>query len=459
MRKDINQPLLTWLFLGLVFWLPLPLGSNRAWAWSIMELWIFLIAMIALWMFYKNRISIPTTVYAAKPVLFILAAALLWTGFQITPLPTSLLDCLSPNAAKLATATGHTHFASIALDPDLTAKALLKGMAFFLIILLMLVLIDSQKKIRWFAYTVLVAGLFQAAYGSYMVLSGTEYSFFFEKTAYRGRATGTFINRNHLAGYLEMVLAIGIGLLISYLGNSQSNRWQQRLRNLFETILGPKALIRLSLITICIALILTKSRMGNTAFFASLLISGTLFLLTAKHATRSTALFLISLIVLDILLIGSWFGINKVVERIEQTTTIHEQRDEVDRDTLAILYDFPLTGIGAGNFASVFPYYQGVDSKGHFYHAHNDYLEFAVEYGGVGFLLFSLAVIWCWITAIKAMQKRHSPLYLGMAFASFMGILSILIHSTVDFNLQITSNAALFMMLMGMSIISLHLKE
>jgi len=410
-------------------------------------------------MFYKKRISIPISVYSAKPVLFLLATALLWTGIQIIPLPISLLGILSPNAAKWATATGHISYATIALDSDLTAKALLKGMAFFTIMLLMLVLIDSKKKVRWFAYTVLMAGLFQAAYGSYMVLSGTEYSFFFEKTDYRGRATGTFINRNHLAGYLEMVLAIGIGLLISFLSNDRSNNWRERLRNLFETLLGPKALIRLSLITICIALILTKSRMGNTAFFSSLLISGVLFLLSARHATRSTAIFLMSLMVLDILLIGSWFGVEKVVNRIEQTTAVHEQRDEVDRDTLTMLYDFPLTGIGAGNYAGVFPNYQGIDSKGHFYHAHNDYLEFAVEYGAVGFLLFSASVILCWISAIKAMRQRHSPLYLGMAFASFMGILSILIHSTVDFNLQITSNAAMFVMLMAMAIISLHLKS
>jgi len=435
MHKDTTHPVLTCLFLGLVFWLPIPLGSDRAWAWSLMELWVFLIAIIIFFISLKNKTPIPIAVHAAKPILFLLAATLLWTGIQIIPLPISVLDILSPHAAKFAMESSQANYASISLDPELTAKALLKGLAYFTIMIIMLILINNKQKIRWFAYTVLAAGLFQATYGSYMILSGVEYTFFFEKEAYRGRATGTFIDRSHLAGYLEMVLAIGIGLLISYLKSEKANGWREKLRRLFETILGPKALIRLSLIIICIGLILSKSRLGNTAFFASLLISGVFFLLTARHATRSTAIFLTSLIILDILLIGSWFGVEHVVERIENTTMVQEQRDEVDRDTLTMLYDFPVTGIGGGNYSSFFPNYQGMDSMGEIYHARNDYLEFAVEYGAIGFILFSSAVLYSWIAAIKAIRKRNSPLYLGMAFASFMGILSILIHSVGDFNL------------------------
>jgi len=456
MHKSVTHPYLTLSFLSLLFWLPLPLGSNRDWAWSIMEIWAYSITAVVLYMLLNKRIVISNSLKSAKPVLYLLAIALLWTSIQIIPLPIAVLDIISPNSAQLRSSLPEISFITIALDPNVTAKALLKGLAFFAILLLMLVLIDSKKKVYWFAYTILAAGLFQATYGAYMVLSGVEYSFFFEKEFGRGEATGTFINRNHLAGYLEMVLAIGIGLLISLLSSEKPINWRERLRNLLETLLGPKALIRLSLIIICIALILTKSRMGNAAFFTSLLISGSIFLFIARHATRSTSLFLVSLIVLDILIIGSLFGIDKVVDRIEKTTTVKEQRDDVYRDTLAMLYDFPLTGIGAGNYSIVFPTYQGESSMGNFYHVHNDYLEFAVEYGIFGFFLFGSAVIFCWVASLKAMKRRRSPLYLGMAYASFMGILTILIHSAVDFNLQIPANAAMFTMIMGLTIISLH---
>jgi len=457
--NEITHPSLTILFLALIFWLPLPLGSNRAWAWSIMEIWSFLLAIALLVQACRHRLSLPGSLATARPVLWLLALFLIWTGIQLIPLPCSVLQFIAPHAAELLAASNPTGFASIALDPDLTAKSLLKGIAYVTIMLLMLILMDSHKKIRWFAYTTLAAGLFQAAYGSYMALSGVEYSFFIEKQRHLNSATGTFMNRNHLAGFLEMSLAVGIGLMISTLSNARALGWRNRLRKLVETLISPKALIRLTLIIICIGLILSKSRMGNSAFFASLFISGILFLLISRHATRSTSIFLISLIVLDILLVGSWIGVGKVVQRLEETNMVTEHRDEVDRDTLTMIAAQPFTGIGAGNYSSVFPNYQQPDIRDHYYHAHNDYLEFTSESGLIGVLALALALLYCLFLTIRTMRQRRSPLMLGMAFAAFMGMLSILIHSTVDFNLQIPANAVMFLLLMSLAIISASLQS
>jgi len=168
---------------------------------------------------------------------------------------------------------------------------------------------------------------------------------------------------------------------------------------------------------------------------------------------------LVSLIVLDILLVGSWIGIGKVVQRLEDTNMLTEHRDEVARDTLTMIAEQPFTGIGAGNFSSVFPNYQQADIGEHYYHVHNDYLEFISESGLIGLLPLALAVLYCLFLTVKTMRQRHSPLMLGMAFAAFMGILSILIHSTVDFNLQIPANAVMFLLLMSLAIISASLES
>jgi len=458
-HTNITQPTLTILFLALIFWLPLPLGSNRAWAWSIMEIWAFFLAFATLIQIYRHKISLPASIATGKPVLWLLALFLIWTGIQTIPLPHSVLQIIAPHTAQVLAASDQTGYASIALDPYLTAKSMLKGIAYISIMLLMLTLMDSHRKIRWFAYTVLAAGLFQAAYGSYMALSGVEYSFFIEKQRHLNSATGTFMNRNHLAGFLEMSLAIGIGLMITNLSNDRAQGWRNRLRKLLETLISPKALIRLTLIIMCIGLIMSKSRMGNSAFFASLLISGVLFLLISRHAKRSTSIFLISLIVLDILLVGSWIGLGRVVQRLEDTNMVTEHRDEVGRDTLTMIAAQPFTGIGAGNYFSVFPNFQQADIHNHYYHAHNDYLEFISESGLIGLLPLALAVLYCLFLSAKTMRRRRSPLMLGMAFAAFMGILSILIHSTVDFNLQIPANAVMFLLLMSLAIISASLES
>ncbi|MBL4653763.1 MAG: O-antigen ligase family protein [Flavobacteriales bacterium] len=445
---------LTFIYLALIFWMPLPLGSNRAWAWSVMELWIFSLGLAVLILYIQNKITLPKALHHAKPILILFLFYLLWLVLQTIPLPASFIETIAPHVSQLSLTQDPTAWVSISANPSETNKVLLLSLSFVIFFILLLILIDTPKKLVWLIYTILAAGLFQATYGSFMVLTGMEYSFFFEKESYRGSATGTFINRNHLAGYLEMILAIGIGFMISKLSNQRSHNWRDRFRHVLHFLLSSKVLIRIALILMCIGLIVTHSRMGNSAFFASLLISGMLFLSISKHASRSTTLFLTSLIILDIVLVGSWVGINKVVNRIEGTSLSSEQRDEVVRDSLTLIAEQPLVGIGAGNFASVFPHFQQQDITLNYYHAHNDYIEFLVESGIVGTVILGLAVLYALFIAIKAMRNRRDPLLLGMAFASFMGILSILIHSFVDFNLQIPANAAMFILLMGLAVMS-----
>lgn len=423
-----------------------------------MEFWIFSLSIFVLFQFYQGKLSIPKAILTAKPVLLLFFTFLSWNVLQITPIPISILEVISPYAAELAKIQG-LDLASIAIDSDFAIKSLLKSFSFTLLLLLMLVLINTTRKIKWFGYTVLAAALFQAAYSSLMVLTGLEYSFFFEKEFHIGSATGTFINRNHLAGYLEIALAIGIGLMISKLNSKPAYNWRDRIRRLLHFLLSPKVIIRLMLIIIYIGLILSHSRMGNTAFFISLLISGLFFLQSKNHVSRAASKFISTLIILDVLLIGSWVGINKVIDRIEDTTLKVEQRDEVIRDTLTLILQQPFTGIGGNNFFSVFPTYQQDDITHTYSHTHNDYLEFLAEFGIIGFSLLAGAVLYCLLLSIKTMRQAKTPLLLGMAFAGFMGILSILIHSAVDFNLQIPANAAMFILLMGLCIISASMRH
>jgi uncharacterized membrane protein len=192
------------------------------------------------------------------------------------------------------------------------------------------------------------SGTLQAIYGSLMVLSGLEYGFFIKKFIGQGVGTGTFINRNHLAGYLNICLAVGIGLMIAKLGGEATHTWRQWLRSVARLLLGEKARLRIYLIIMVIALVLTRSRMGNTAFFAGTLIVGTLGLLLMRNAPRSTMLFLASVIALDLLIVGTWFGVDQVAQRIQQTEVTSnaenvlptEDRDEVSQTSLALARDY-----------------------------------------------------------------------------------------------------------------------
>ena len=90
-------------------------------------------------------------------------------------------------------------------------------------------------------------------------------------------------------------------------------------------------------------------------------------------------------------------------------------------------------------------------------YTHNDYAQFAAEAGLLGLAMMGLVVAMSLGAALRAQWVRHDPLMRGMAFASTMGITAILIHSWVDFNLQIPANALLFMVILALGWISLHL--
>jgi O-antigen ligase len=156
-------------------------------------------------------------------------------------------------------------------------------------------------------------------------------------------------------------------------------------------------------------------------------------------------------VVIDALIVGAWFGIDKVAERLEGTAFTKETRDEVNRDTLTLISDQPILGSGAGTFYTAFPQYRGNDITLYYDHAHNDYLQFTAEHGFVGVLPLALLLLVSFGTAIQAMRKRRTLLFQAMAFAPVMAIIAMLLHSTVDFNLQIPANAATFVIILSLS--------
>ena len=357
---------LFYAYLALLVWLALPLASARAWAWAVMEIWVYALAALWLWQYARRSAALTPAFARARPALALLGLWLLYGLVQILPLPPELVGAISPNAlavhAPLAELGGAASGGWIALsiDPYASAVAWLKGLAYALVFALALLLIDSRGRLRTLAYTLVWSALFQAAYGSFMTLSGIEYGFFHEKWAYLGVATGTFVNRNHLAEYLVLGLAVGIGLLIADLGGDSGPKTaRERLRGLIRLLFSRKARLRLYLAAMVIALVLTHSRMGNTAFFASMLVAGAAALALARNATRSTVILLASLVIIDLFLLGAWFGIDKVAERIEQTSMAREDRVDVTRYGFSMWRDYALTGAGGGSFYAGFPQYRG----------------------------------------------------------------------------------------------------
>ncbi|GIC24367.1 RbmD, putative Lipid A core - O-antigen ligase [Vibrio cholerae] len=152
-------------------------------------------------------------------------------------------------------------------------------------------------------------------------------------------------------------LCLGFGLLIAELNHQTTQGWRETLKKLLAILISDKAFIRLGLVIMVIALVLTRSRMGNVAFFVALSIGSLLILLFYKTKPKSLYLLIVSLFIVDALVVSNWFGLDKVRQRLAETSLQNESRDDVVRDALHAIQERPLTGFGNGTFYSTYPSY------------------------------------------------------------------------------------------------------
>lgn len=428
--------------LGLLVLMPLPQGSVPVWAAGVIAIWLAVTAFIwGVSVRRKQSLGSAVTKKNALLMVVLLVFAQIWIAVQML--------------------TGITQ------DAGSSYHQLVLGVSYSLLFVLLIANFNTRKRLTLLLATLVVSGAFQAFYGAAMTLTQVEWLLFGPKTTYIGDATGTFVNRNHLAGYMELTLAAGIGLLMA-LRDTRSFDW----RNILELLMGPKAKLRLALVVMVIALVMSHSRMGNTAFFIGLTVVGAIFVLLDKGNRVRNVLILTSIVLIDILIVSQYFGLEKLKDRIVNTRLndvvvdgevvqrANEIRHLVFEDALPLIKQQPLVGHGAGSFEAVFVQVVGEDIRLHFDYAHNDYIQFLIEYGAIGcvpLLIFSLMALW---HALQAMRKRSSVYRSGVGFGAAMGIIAIGAHSTTDFNLQIPANAATFITLCAIAYLArYHTKE
>ena len=455
------EAILFWAFLALLVWIPVPLGSNRPWAWLVLELWAYVLVAgwIVGWALGAWRASDP--LIKAWPAWVVLA---LWLALQVAhlvPMPPSWVAYLSPESYRmqmLAADIGLTpERMTLSVDRGVGQVSLFKSFAYASVFFLALALCNRRSRIQLLARGLVYAAVVHAIYAVLVHLGNVTEEWFGTQLLHGESASGTYANRNHFAGYLEMTSAMGIGLLIAGLSDRKADSWKKWFRYTLEWVLSPKMILRLSLCVLVIALTTTHSRMGNTAFFSALLVAGAIGIVLSRKATRNTVLLLASLVAIDLFIVGSWFGVEKLAQRLEQTTVadVHEREDPAAL-TLPLIRDYAIFGAGPGSFYTTFPRYRTEKVQAFFDFAHNDYAQFAAESGLLGLVLLGLFVALALAAALMAQWRRRDPLMRGMSFACVMGVTAILIHSWVDFNLQIPANACYFMVLLALGWISLH---
>jgi hypothetical protein len=393
-RTPSRWPL--FVFCAWLVLLPLLFGAGRTWALAAVLPPLFLLGVVMSW---RSRPEAGLAAFLLRPPGLLLAAFMLVLAAQLVPWTGSPLSVV----------------------PYRTQLYLLVAFACTVTVWLSTTLIRSDQDLRLVLLTLLAGGLLQAVIATIFMATGTGFSLLDSEIVAGAVATGTFVNRNHLAGYLNIALSAGIGLMVGHLAAPREGRsWALRLRDWMELMLGGKARLRLLLVMLVIVLIATRSRMGNAAFFAALLVATCVYAIFERERRRGLLLFAASVVAIDLLLIGAWVGIDRVVDRIQNTPMVErvagasasgqdgaaaatpdgaapsgeaapvrrdprreqsvEDRIEPALDAVQIVRNHPWLGTGGGTFYVVYMAYQP-NWEGFYNHAHNDYLEIASNTG------------------------------------------------------------------------------
>lgn len=478
-RGESASPKL-WALLALLVYMPLPLASNRPWALALLGILLCVLAIWHVWTDDRQLVTGEGGWQRTRVPAVLMGLWVVLLAIQLLPIPvawTRLLDRDPTDGFPVM----NDQWSVLSADGYSTQLYMAKALVFAGVLWLLSRLVSTPAQVELLAKTLVFSGFLQAIIGVLLLAAGAHYSLFFVPIEHT-KGLGTFVYHNHFAGYMEMTLSVGIGLMLAKLDDSRAKGWKQVTHGWLSLLLGEKMLLRVALIIMVIGLIASRSRMGNSAFFVSLLAVGLLAIVFSRKATRSTILFISSLIVLDVVIVGGVVGIEKVLQRIE-ATNLHAISEEGVQSTsrnvtgdvvrkgsgqgaadaaeesveerlgpglhsLDIVRDFPLLGTGGGTFHLAFFPYRPAEVHGYFDHAHNDFFEFAVEVGLIGMLLLAAMVLHSVACSIRILVKRRNQFARGMAFASLMGVTTIMIHSAVDFNLQNTANGMLFLIVL-----------
>lgn len=438
------------MLLAMVCWLPWPWGSvgelSQGALLALTGLALLLSLLPAAVPWPRSR--------AFRTALVGWLAWLAWLALSVVPLPPDLVQALSPASAAL-----HEGMTALAAEPAWTLSAqpeasrrhlLVSAGLFGLYLLAARTVRDDRRRLLLLALLAVSAGV-QALYGLGMTLTGAEIGFFAKKTYGIGWATGSFVNRNHFAHLLALGAAVALGLLLSQRSERIAHRgWRGGLLRITAWLMSPAAVWRVLLLVLLVAVVLSQSRMGNLVLTAVLVVSVLLWVLLHDRARLTTALLLLgSFAVADLWIVERYYGLQKVVSRLEDTELAGEQRTVALRDIAPLVGPYLATGSGGGSFQSLFLGVQSTELRGLYDHAHNEYAEWLIEHGVFGLVwLLAMGLLHA-LHALRTLRQRRSRGARALALAGFAALLAAALHSAADFVLHIPALRGWLAVLMG----------
>jgi O-antigen ligase len=445
------------LFFAVVLLAAVPMGANRDWAWSPI---VILLAVLAMWHACGLGIIDGHAIRSAErlPLIVLVLCFLLVVVagiVQISPLvPASWRAELYARAAAVL---GHPIEAMISINADASHAALMKIAAAGAIFVMARATFRDRRRARLFLILFLASAVLVTAYGLLMqATNGSCYVFNYNKRSdlappgrqYLCALSGTFVNSNSYAAYAGMALVVALGLTFSRrpVSAEQSGGFATR-PSLAAWLTGDRVVYMTMVMVLFGGILLSESRAGFGATVMGAILLG-IVLLRGRWPSRPAVGWALA--------VATLFGAALVV--ITGSAFFHKMSSLADQDILgrfriwqlsvAAIGQSPWLGWGLGTFPDLYPLFQPADLQIGNDKAHSTILEWMLDLGiplaMCGFATVLVPVAMC----LRGCWRRRTDRYLpAVAFAASM---VAILHSVVDFSLQIPAIGFVVSALLGL---------
>jgi tetratricopeptide (TPR) repeat protein/O-antigen ligase len=356
--------------------------------------------------------------------------------------------------------------------PAHTARSLLLLLTYAGAYVLVVNLIRTRRQLDRLVSTLLILGGLLAFFSLLDYLTREVWLLRWRDSDSTGRLSGTFVNADHFASWLTMLIFLGLGYLMAR-GRAGSGRG--RLLQVLRSREGSEQAARHylpfpALVVMALALVFTLSRGGVLSFLVA---AGLVVLLLRALGRIRRSLAVVGALLVATVGYGAWIGLEPFLARVWHAD--YSIRWVQWLATLPMLRAFPLFGVGLGAYRDAYLRYQPTaltPGKLYFPAAHNDLLQLAVELGLIG---AALVLFMAWRVGKDLVgahllarascpvgggerdgARRSDPFSVGLGVGAVGAVLALLVHSVYDFGARITANGVLAATCLGIATVAFH---
>jgi O-antigen ligase/tetratricopeptide (TPR) repeat protein len=392
------------------------------------------------------------------PGIIPLLCFLVYILLQLIPLPSGIVAIISPKTYGLYETTRSfdepVQWMSLSINQKATVAEFFRILSYGAFYILTVQILTDRKLLKRVIKVLVVFASVLSLFGILQHILSNNKIFWLRELTMGGTLFGPYVNRNHYAGLMEMLFPLVLGLFLYYKPYVSYKSFREKIAELFNLQrTNIHILLGFAGVLIGTSVFLTLSRSGIVSLCLSMALFG--FMVMVKGMSRTRGIIIMVVFLLIALSVG-WFGWDPIFERFEKVMNaqgdISEQRLQLWSDSGHIVRDFPATGTGFGSYINIYPKYRTIAGDAIADHAHNDYIELLCNGGVIAFLISLWFILTVLYKSFKTYVKRHELYSIYIFLGCIAGIISILMHSTTDFNLHIGANGLYFVFLFGLAV-------